>query len=59
MRDDLGLVNAVASVADAEEEPGVAMALVHLFITNNKEAVLLRNFIRREVQQAGKKLVFV
>ena len=40
-------------MVEPEDEAGVAMALLHLFVANNKESILLRNFIRRDVQATG------
>eukprot|EP00026_Physarum_polycephalum_P001440 Phypoly_transcript_01441.p1 GENE.Phypoly_transcript_01441~~Phypoly_transcript_01441.p1 ORF type:complete len:1034 (+),score=181.95 Phypoly_transcript_01441:244-3345(+) len=50
LKDDLTLVNGLRSVAEPEEEVGIAMALLHLFVAHNKESILLRNFIRKDVQ---------
>lgn len=53
LKDDLILVNGIRAVVEPEEETSVAMALLHLFVADNKDSLILRNFIRKEVQQAG------
>jgi len=53
MKDDFQLVNALRTVVEVEDEASVAISLVHLFTHNKNESPLLRNFIRKEVQNAG------